>query len=363
VLLRYVNAGVFDSSLGALGLRQTLLGRNASPYVDPQTLVAPLVGPGETADVAVDIPADASAGQRYSIMDQGRQMDHGDAAGFGGALTFIDVWAGAATAPTITGLAFDPSTNMVSGTANPSAAAFPVTLVEWSTDNFATVAGSDAGPAVTGFAAHVPVTAETTISFRATDTNSLVSPVTDLHVTPGAPTLNGLAYDLASGHLTGTATPWDSLIPVTKVEWSTDHFTTVGGNLTAATISSFDFAVSLTAPATVSVRAIDAGGKTVSVDVAVAPAAPTAIAAFDGSGNITAIGTATTGLNIVGAEYFVGATDPGAGLATAMTGALPGNPVTNLTATPATPFNTGDVISVRVEDSFGQWSPVVTVTA
>jgi FtsP/CotA-like multicopper oxidase with cupredoxin domain len=91
VLLRIVNAGVSDSTLGTLGLRQSLLGRNASAYTDPQTVIAPLVGPGETADVAVKIPAGATAGQFFAISDQGQQMNNGTATGFGGALTFLNV--------------------------------------------------------------------------------------------------------------------------------------------------------------------------------------------------------------------------------------------------------------------------------
>ena len=91
VLLRFVNASVEDSTMGTLGLRQSLLGRNASVYLDPQTVISPLVGPGETADVAVTIPAGASAGQFFSIMDQGQQMNNGTATGFGGALTFLNV--------------------------------------------------------------------------------------------------------------------------------------------------------------------------------------------------------------------------------------------------------------------------------
>ncbi len=51
VLLRYVNAGVSDRTMGLLGVRQTLLARNTSVYADPQTFIAPLIGPGETADV------------------------------------------------------------------------------------------------------------------------------------------------------------------------------------------------------------------------------------------------------------------------------------------------------------------------
>jgi hypothetical protein len=91
VLLRYVNAGVFDKAMGTLGLRQSLLGRNASKYTDPQTVISPLIGPGETADVAVTVPAGAPSGHFFSIMDQGRQMNNGTDTGFGGALTFLNV--------------------------------------------------------------------------------------------------------------------------------------------------------------------------------------------------------------------------------------------------------------------------------
>jgi FtsP/CotA-like multicopper oxidase with cupredoxin domain len=96
VLLRSVNAGVSDRSMSLLGLRQTLLARNASKYDDPQTFIAPLVGPGETADLVVQIPLGAQAGQRYALIDAGRQMNHGGAIGnnygFGGDLTFFNVW-------------------------------------------------------------------------------------------------------------------------------------------------------------------------------------------------------------------------------------------------------------------------------
>jgi hypothetical protein len=365
VLLRYVNASVTDKSLGLLGLREVLLGRNADPYPDPQTFIAPLIGPGETADVAVTIPADAGAGQKYSLMDQGRQMNHGSDAGFGGALTFIVVWKGTPTAPTVTGLTFDPATNTVSGTANPSAAAFPVKTVEWSTNNFTSVAGTVTGAAITTFAAHVPVTGTTTVAFRATDSNNLLSPVVPLTITPGSPTLTGLSYDLATGHLTGTATPWDPLIPVTKVEWSTDAFASVAGTLAAPpAISALDLPVGLTAPATISVKATDAGGHSVSVDVAVNPAAPSATAAIDTTtnvGNIIGTGTATAGLKLVAAEYFVGA-DPGVGHGLPLT-VSPNTGAATVAANPAVTFASGTVVSLRVQDSFGQWSAVATVTA
>src|SRR5207342_3163761 len=109
VLVRSVNAGVSDKSMSLLGLRQTLLGRNASAYADSQTLIAPLVGPGETADIAVQIPATAAVNQRYALIDAGRQMNHGNSYGFGGALTFFNVWPPAAPPIAAAGLApLDP---------------------------------------------------------------------------------------------------------------------------------------------------------------------------------------------------------------------------------------------------------------
>lgn len=92
VLLRSVNAGVTDKSMSLLGLHQTLLARNAAQYTDPQTFTSPLVGPGETADLSVEIPTNAAAQQRYALIDAGRQMNHGNQYGFGGALTFLNVW-------------------------------------------------------------------------------------------------------------------------------------------------------------------------------------------------------------------------------------------------------------------------------
>lgn len=91
VLLRYINAGVSDRTMGLLGVRQTILARNTSKYKDPQTVIAPLIGPGETADVAVVIPSVAGR-QYFSLMDQGQQMNNGTTTGFGGALVFLEAW-------------------------------------------------------------------------------------------------------------------------------------------------------------------------------------------------------------------------------------------------------------------------------
>ena len=99
VLVRYVNASVKDRSMGLLGLHQNLLARNADPYAHTQSFVAPLIGPGETADVIIAIPAGAKAGQRYPLTDQSHRFGGETANGFGGAMTFVNVWAGIAPAP------------------------------------------------------------------------------------------------------------------------------------------------------------------------------------------------------------------------------------------------------------------------
>jgi hypothetical protein len=164
VLVRYVNAGVIDKSMGLLGLRQVLLARNASRYTDPQTLIAPLVGPGETADVAVTVPAGAPAGQRYSLVDQARQMNHGTASGFGGALTFLNVWAG--TPPPPPPVVVPPVVDSASFAApdqltiNASSTVANITAAEVSIGATAAVAGS--GTAVLDGTFGAPIYSNTT---------------------------------------------------------------------------------------------------------------------------------------------------------------------------------------------------------
>ena len=59
------------------------------------------------------------------------------------------------------------------------------------------------------------------------------------------------------------------------------------------------------------------------------------------------------------AEYFVGSTDPGVGVATTMTVGGTG-PTYSLSASGLTAI-VGDVVSIRAKDSFNQWGPITTV--
>ncbi|MEA3185489.1 MAG: hypothetical protein QOJ74_1966, partial [Ilumatobacteraceae bacterium] len=102
----------------------------ASPYADPQTLIAPLVGPGETADLVVQIPLGAPANQRYALIDAGRQMNHGNGYGFGGALTFFNVWPAGTQA-----LAFLPAAVDVGATTTTVADATTTSILDGTSGN------------------------------------------------------------------------------------------------------------------------------------------------------------------------------------------------------------------------------------
>ncbi|MEI8238254.1 MAG: hypothetical protein WCI22_02435 [Actinomycetota bacterium] len=198
VLLRYVNAGVSDKSMGLLGLHQDLLGRNASAYTDPQTLVAPLIGPGETADVSVSIPmaADVAAGQEYALMDQSKQLGRGNGMGFGGALTFLSIWKGDRPAPVAAITSPFDGTTLI-GTGTPTAVeaqinGYRVAVSQSNTaplDNDAAWKPTTVTPAAGQLAINTPVVTKPLdfIWLEVTDTNGKTSAAVSAQVPP-APT-------------------------------------------------------------------------------------------------------------------------------------------------------------------------------
>jgi len=124
VLLRIVNAGVDDHSLGALGLVQTIIAVDGSPLSYPFRVAAATIGSGQTSDRLVSVPASAgTAGEsRYALYESNLLLHNSGAAGFGGMLTFIMVPQ--TGAPPGAG----PVTSAVSLTPNPTGGADPVTL-------------------------------------------------------------------------------------------------------------------------------------------------------------------------------------------------------------------------------------------
>jgi hypothetical protein len=91
VLLRYVNAGLWPYSMGVLGVRQTAIAMDGSPFTYSRTVVADTVAPGQTADMIVSIPATAPDGAKYAVYDANLMLHNNKAAGMGGMLAFVEV--------------------------------------------------------------------------------------------------------------------------------------------------------------------------------------------------------------------------------------------------------------------------------
>jgi FtsP/CotA-like multicopper oxidase with cupredoxin domain len=122
VLLRLVNGGLENHSVGVLGLRYSVLSIDGKPFAQPHSAVAETLSAGQTADVLVSIPASAPADMKYAVYDSNlRLINNGSS--FGGMLTFLTIPAGPATGD-VTG----PSASGLSLSPNPSNGSVTVTF-------------------------------------------------------------------------------------------------------------------------------------------------------------------------------------------------------------------------------------------
>ena len=133
VLLRLVNAGLENHSIGVLGLRYTVLSIDGKPFAQPHTAVAETLSAGQTADVLVTMPASAPSSMKYAVYDSNlRLLNNGQ--GFGGMLTFLAIPAGGLL-PDMTG----PSSNSLlltpSSTNGSVSVAFNATLSDVASGN------------------------------------------------------------------------------------------------------------------------------------------------------------------------------------------------------------------------------------
>ncbi len=133
VLLRLVNAGLENHSVGVLGLRYRVLSIDAKPFAQPHTAVAETLSAGQTADVLVTMPASAPSSMKYAVYDSNlRLLNNGQ--GFGGMLTFLTTPAGGLL-PDMTG----PSSNSLlltpSSTNGSVSVAFNATLSDVASGN------------------------------------------------------------------------------------------------------------------------------------------------------------------------------------------------------------------------------------
>jgi FtsP/CotA-like multicopper oxidase with cupredoxin domain len=110
LLLRMVNGGSQPHSLGLLGLRQTVIANDGSELRYSHNVVADTVGPGQSADALISIPAGAPAGSKFAFYDASAGLHNAGANGTGGMLTFIATAAGTAnTAPVTTNVSVSPN--------------------------------------------------------------------------------------------------------------------------------------------------------------------------------------------------------------------------------------------------------------
>jgi FtsP/CotA-like multicopper oxidase with cupredoxin domain len=95
VLLRYVNAGLQAHSLSTLGLSQTIIAQDGSPYTFSHKVVAETIATGKTLDTLVTIPASAADGTKFAVYEANMLLrnNSGSSAfsGVGGMLTFLTV--------------------------------------------------------------------------------------------------------------------------------------------------------------------------------------------------------------------------------------------------------------------------------
>jgi Multicopper oxidase len=291
VLLRYVNAGVQQHSMGLLGLRQNFVAKDGSPLpMFTHSVVAESIAPGETGDAIATIPTGLANGIKYPLYDARFMMHNSSNPGMGGMLTFLTVGPGTGTSayPITSGVALapNPTTGLVQVllsaaiASDPAIATASVSAAEYFIDATGTGGTGCAMTGTTAASATIPV------NISATSTCDLT----------GLAAGNHTIY--VHGQQTDTAAPSGTL-PI----W---------GAFASATLQ------------------ISAAGPTTgAVSVTPNPADGTAIVTV--SAPIT---SPLTGITVAGAEYFIDGT-PGNGTGTAMTGTFGAASATATVSIPA----------------------------
>ena len=156
VLLRWVNAGTQYHSMTVLGAEQRIVAYDGSRLLNDggaldisRRLVADTFGPGQTADAIVTVPSSPTA-RKLPVYDASLTLHNTNAAGIGGALTFIQVGANGASAgamgPVTSKVAYDVATGTLSAVvSDATTGGSAVQAVEYLVD---TTAGTGTGTAL-----------------------------------------------------------------------------------------------------------------------------------------------------------------------------------------------------------------------
>lgn len=90
-LIRYINAGLNENSMGVLGLDQQVAAADGYA-VPPYTVVAETIPPGSTLDTLITIPAGTADGTQFPVYSAAQYLDN-NSVSYGGQLMFITVGA------------------------------------------------------------------------------------------------------------------------------------------------------------------------------------------------------------------------------------------------------------------------------
>jgi hypothetical protein len=311
LLLRYVNAGLQSHAMSTLGIAQKVIATDGFAFAHPHSMVAETIATGQTLDTLVTIPSSAPLGTQFSLFDANLMLRNANGTGLGGMLTFLKVTTpgGGVTGPDLTGPA---------------------------------VSGLSLAPAKVGGASPSDVTINASISDAGLGNSNIAAARYYIDSTNGAPT-SMTAVDSAFDSPTEAVTA--QILSATLAGLSSGNHTILvqgqdsagnWGALTSATLS-----VDKTGPTT--------SGLTLNPN----PSSGAVSVALSGTASDTTSGNS----NVTAAEYWV---DSGAH--TPITIGSPA-PSVSLNATiPAGLSQGAHVVSVRSQDSFGNWGAVATIT-
>jgi len=313
VLLRFVNAGLQAHAMSTLGLAQKALAVDGSSFAHPHSMVAETIAPGQTLDSLVAIPASAAVGTKYALYDGNLMLRNTNLTGLGGMLTFLTVVSGTPpppvdVGPTVSGLGLSP---------NPTGGSTPAPVTVTATITDAVVLATP----ISAAEFYIDSTGGTAYPMSAVDSlfDSTTEAVTG---TISTVTLQGLA----SGNHTIYVRGQDSALPIGN--WG--PFLSITLNLDKTGPASSALALSPN------------------------PSSGLVSVGLSATGDDTATGNS----NVTAAEYWV---DSGSPLSMTLV-AGPDSPVRSFTATLLPPLAQGvHVVSVRSQDSFGNWGAVATI--
>jgi len=314
VLLRYVDAGLQAHSMSTLGVSQTIIAQDGNAYALGRSAIAETIAPGQTLDTIVSIPSSAVVGNQFALYDASLYLRNntgkGVYAGMGGMLTTLTVGTGGTTPP---GDTTGPVASSLSLSPNPTNGAGNVTVS-------ATISDVTTGNANIDQAEFY---IDSTASLPTAMTGTFGSPSVAVTGTIPVATLAGLS----SGNHTIYIRGHDAALP--SGNW---------GAFLAITLN-----LDKSGPST--------SGLTLSPN----PNSGAVNVVLSATGDDSASGNS----NITAAEYTVDGVGPAIPMAIVAGAAAP---IRNFTATiPAGLAQGTHVVSVRSQDSFGNWGTPSTI--